>query len=89
MIRHYCDGCGEEIVRSYAAVPYQPTLEILHPEHGFVQRRITLKVQAAVDGVWNDGDLCFGCLQRAFLEGVDVTTPTRADRSTPARTEGV
>jgi hypothetical protein len=62
MIRIFCDLCGNEMkARSSGLERLRRGLE-----------NVTVEVMAAVNGVYNAGQVCEACIIRVVNEGVDV-----------------
>jgi len=58
MIKRYCDVCGKEVERNYVA-------QRLRQEMG----RVVVEVMVAIDGIWNKGEICLGCLTDVLVHG--------------------
>lgn len=58
-IKYFCDACGGEI-------PKDQTGRVVRK-----LERITVEVLVAVDGVWNDGNVCKDCIVLAVANGKD------------------
>lgn len=65
-VKHYCDGCGKEIDRSYVTDRFIPTL-LINTTGSYV--KVKAEVQLSVNGTWNRGDICRDCLLRVLTEG--------------------
>ena len=66
MIKTFCDVCEKEIDRNwvtqrlvrYFAIPHKVSVEV--------------EIIVKIDGVWNDGAICEGCLMTAIVEGEEA-----------------
>ena len=57
MTKYFCDQCGTELGKG---------------DHQRLCRkdgRIVAEVSVAVDGVWNSGHVCHGCILKMFTKG--------------------
>jgi hypothetical protein len=58
-IKHFCDGCGEEVQRNFVQ-------DRLVKDKQIGNAKFSIEVMVATDGVWNGGCICLPCLQRLF-----------------------
>lgn len=58
MITYNCDVCGKEIESNEA-----------HRRPIFRLAKVQVEAIRAVDGVWNDGEICLECIQKCVAEG--------------------
>lgn len=56
MIRFYCDICSTRIE--------EPKTQVV-----IKSERLTLSITRALDGKWNSGQVCVGCIREAVAEG--------------------
>jgi hypothetical protein len=56
MIKHYCDLCGKEVIG------------MNRMKRCF--DRVKVEVITAVDGTWNQGDLCTECIIKSVTKGI-------------------
>ena len=60
--RYFCDQCGDEVTDKRTT-------------GNRIKRRrdrVSVEVLVAVDGTWNDGHVCQGCVIRAINKGKDL-----------------
>ncbi len=67
-----CDNCEDETDRCYVHDRYKPILFSNHP--GENPLRIQAEVMVAIDGAWNNGNLCKECLLILLTEGSEART---------------
>lgn len=62
MVKLFCDQCGNQIETNRVS-------ERLVLQHG----KLKIEVYVAVNNVWNSGHACVTCVQRAVIEGEEVS----------------
>lgn len=58
MIKRICDICKKEIERNCVGQRYLPCLG-----------KVSCEVMVAIEGTWNDGEICLDCLKKVLMQG--------------------